>query len=100
MAMEDAFILSRLLARIPTAGEIPQAFRVYDQVRRPRSQHLVATSREAGQLYDMELTDDNDDESLREDLENRYKWIWEADQEEELTQAIKLLNLELKTADS
>ena len=99
MAMEDAFILSKLLAQIPATSDISKAFKVYDEGRRPRSQRLVATSREAGRLYDMELTDDGDDESLRRNLEDRYKWIWDADQEIELAQATELLDRELKATE-
>ena len=90
MAMEDAFILAKLLAKIQNASNIPKVLKVYDAVRRPRSQRLVATSREAGRLYDLELTEG--DEQLREKLEFRYKWIWDADQKNELAQALEVLN--------
>ena len=75
MAMEDAFILSKLLGQIIDVHDIPAVFKVYDAIRRPRSQRLVSTSHEADQLYDLELTEPGDDETLRTNLETRYNWI-------------------------
>lgn len=94
MAMEDAFILSNLLGEIQDMADIPAILKAYDINRRPRSQRLVSSSREAGQLYDLELTEPGDDETLRLDLETRFKWIWEADPDEELADAQKLFRTE------
>lgn len=94
--MEDAFILSKLLGQILDVNDISAILKVYDLTRRPRSQKLVSSSREAGQLYDLELTEPGDDETLRMNLENRFKWIWEADPDKELAEAQKLLNEEIE----
>lgn len=95
MAMEDSFIVSSLLAKITGVSDISAAFKAYDEIRRPRSQKLVKTSREAGRLYHLELTEYSDDESLRENLENRFKWIWEEDLDKELAEATELLEKEI-----
>ena len=87
-AIEDAFILSNLLGKVNSANEIEQALRAYDAVRRPRSQKVVTTSREAGAIYEFE------DESLgtdlkriKERLESRYNWIWNEDLPQQLKRA-------------
>lgn len=77
MAVEDALILSRLLASIGSAGELESAFAAYDAVRRPRSQRLVASSRKIGEVYDFEdeIIGDNM-KAMREYLEHAWDWIW------------------------
>ncbi|RFU26924.1 hypothetical protein B7463_g9431, partial [Scytalidium lignicola] len=70
MAIEDALIL------------------IYDQLRRPRSQKLVATSIECGHLYELELPGYEDDiEKVKENLAYRMKWIWEHDLEADVETA-------------
>jgi salicylate hydroxylase len=52
----------------------------YDAVRRPRSQRVVTTSKEAGCLYEMEDEEVGSDlDKARENLLARCKWIWEND---------------------
>lgn len=98
MAMEDAYILSNLLADISNAQDIGIAFKTYDAIRRPRSQRLVTSSREAGEVYHLEGTPLGDEDALRENLENRYKWIWNHDQKQELAEALALLAKERAAA--
>jgi salicylate hydroxylase len=77
MALEDAYILSSLLGQAKNVDETEDAFRVYDATRRPRTQRLVTTSREAGQTYELENKDVGDDEEkLRRNLDERQRWIW------------------------
>ncbi|KFZ10498.1 hypothetical protein V501_05170 [Pseudogymnoascus sp. VKM F-4519 (FW-2642)] len=79
-AIEDAFILSHLFGQVHSAADITQAFKAYDAVRRPRSQRVVTTSKEAGCLYEMEDEEvGNDLDKARENLLARCKWIWEND---------------------
>ncbi|KAI9711072.1 MAG: hypothetical protein M1812_007266 [Candelaria pacifica] len=95
MAMEDAFMLSSLLANVTDPVELSAAFKAYDAIRRPRSQRLVTSSREAGEVYQLERTALGDDAALKENLENRYKWIWNSNPDQELAegQAILAKNL-------
>lgn len=92
-AVEDAFILSRLMGKISSADGIEKAFKAYDAIRRPRSQKVVTTSREAAALYEFE------DDSLGSDLEKikarlatRNNWIWDEDLEEQLKEAMALMD--------
>lgn len=88
MAVEDALILSRLLASIASVRELENAFAAYDAVRRPRSQRLVASSRKTGEVYDFEdeIIGGNM-KATREYLEQAWDWIWNED-----------LNRQLETA--
>ncbi|KAI9810361.1 MAG: hypothetical protein M1827_006328 [Pycnora praestabilis] len=99
MALEDAFILSNLLGSVHDLSGLEHAFRAADVVRRPRTQKLVTTSRSAGQLYDFELEGIGDDiEKVKENLETRYRWIWDEDLDGELQRAKSLLGERAKLA--
>ncbi|KAL9062368.1 MAG: hypothetical protein Q9157_008985, partial [Trypethelium eluteriae] len=90
MAIEDAFVLSRLLARIKDKRQLERAFSAYDTVRRPRTQKLVSTSRDAGCLYEFQKEGVGDDvEALKKDLDGRMRWVWDADLEEHVGEALK-----------
>lgn len=93
MAIEDAMILSRLLAAINSAGELKAAFRAYDAVRRPRSQRLVVSSRKVARVYDFEDEQVGDNMcNLREYLTHAWDWIWDEDLDAEVETALRLLN--------
>lgn len=101
MAIEDAAVLSRLLGAIEKsdATALQAAFRVYDAIRRPRSQKLVTTSREAGELYEFQVPGIMDDmEKVSANLHQRLRWIWDIDVEELCQEAVKLLREDLKTS--
>lgn len=84
-AIEDAFVLSNLLGQVASAANITQAFKAYDTVRRPRSQRVVTTSKEAGCLYEMEDEEVGRDlDKARENLLARCEWIWENDLESQV----------------
>jgi len=93
-AIEDAFILSNLLGTINSVDEIERAFHAYDAVRRPRSQKVVATSRDAAKVYEFE--DENlgtDLEMIGRILEKRYDWIWNEDLPEQLKKAQSIMGI-------
>lgn len=87
-AIEDAFVLSNLLGQVNSVSDIEKAFQAYDAVRRPRSQKVVTTSRDACSIY--EFADEElgrDLKKVEEKLRSRYNWIWEEDLGEQLKQA-------------
>ena len=90
-AIEDALVLETLLGLVKDTKFIPNAFAAYDQVRKPRSQRVVKTSREAGLLVSM-LTEGvgSDLEKIRERLETRMHWIWNRDLERQNAEAVAL----------
>jgi salicylate hydroxylase len=93
-AIEDAFILSNLLGKVNSAKEIEQAFYAYDAVRRPRSQKVVSTSRDAVTLYEFENEKLGSNlDSIKAVLETRYDWIWNEDLPQQLARAQQIMEL-------
>lgn len=82
MALEDAYVLSKLLGQTQAPSDIEKAFRSYDIKRRERTQKLVTTSREAGCIYEFHGEGIGDDiVTMKENLDQRYAWIWNEDLE-------------------
>lgn len=95
MAIEDAAVMSSLLGAVSTfdPSVLENVFAAYDEVRRPRTQKLVETSRDAGTLYDFEKADIGDDiEKAREHTASRYRWIWEFDVSKQCEEAIEIMH--------
>lgn len=88
MCIEDAFILSELLSQSNTKSDLQKAFCAYDAVRRPRTQKLVKTSREAGMLWDFEGEGVGDDlEALERNATTRMSWVWDYEIRDDLEMA-------------
>lgn len=90
MCIEDCYILGRLIAEVSGAQDLGKAFRAYDEVRRPRTQKLVRTSREAGMLYEFEAEGD-DLEAIEKNFKSRMNWIWDVDLQKDLEKALSIL---------
>jgi salicylate hydroxylase len=74
---EDAYVLSSLRGRTESTEHTRDVFLAYDTVRRLRTQRLVATSRSAGEVYELVHDDIGDDlAKVKENLKNRHEWIW------------------------
>jgi salicylate hydroxylase len=92
MCIEDVYILSELLSQCQTKDDLENAFHAYDAVRRPRSQKLVKTSREAGQLWDFEGEGVSDDlEAFEKNATTRMSWIWDHEIVKDLERAKQLM---------
>ena len=90
-AIEDALVLETLLGKVTTTEHIPNAFAAYDQVRRPRSQKVVTTSREAGLLVGMkEEGVESDLRKMKKKLDTRMHWIWNRDLVAQNEEALRL----------
>ncbi|KAI8935615.1 hypothetical protein NX059_007144 [Plenodomus lindquistii] len=88
MCIEDAYILSQLLSQCRSKGDMKKAFAAYETVRRPRSQKLVETSREAGMLWEFKGEGVEDDiDALERNALERMAWIWDYDIGEDLDKA-------------
>lgn len=78
MAVEDAYVMSKTLQRVKTPADFVTAFAAFDRVRRPRTQRLVSTSKECGQLFDFEDPEVGDDlDKFKANLKTRHAWIWD-----------------------
>ena len=60
-----------------------------------KSQKPVPNSREVGLIYDFQREGIGDDiKKIKEDLEQRWNWIWNEDLEAELTNAMEIFKEE------
>lgn len=94
-AIEDSHILAEVLGdpRVAEAEHAIRAFQAYDAVRRPRSQRVVTTSKENAYLLCLSLEGVGDDEEkLRETFQQRLRWLWDVDVEEEAKRARAMLS--------
>jgi salicylate hydroxylase len=95
MTMEDAFVLSELIAAVGSVKRIEKSFHAYDAVRRPRTQECIKRSLEASYGYGLMLPDARDDvTALRKRLEDSFKWLWHEDLEAQMDMAVNLVGLD------
>jgi len=93
-ATEDALVLESLLGRVTDVKQIAAAFKAYDQVRRPRTQKVVATSREAGEiLTQIHPSFGEDLKKIKQEVETRMSWMWDADMNEHVQDAVKAMEV-------
>jgi salicylate hydroxylase len=91
MCIEDALVLSNLLKEVQSVEDLERAFAAYDQVRRPRSQKNVTSSKETAQLYELELLD-GDLDKIGENFSTRWNWLWDHDHLAEIERAREIYN--------
>ena len=104
MAFEDSLIMSHALGQVlgttlgtPLAdiadlgSKVEAAFRAYDEVRRPRTQRICKTSREAGEMLEYVLPEiGNDLGKMEANLATRMDWIWDLDLEAEVQRTVEI----------
>ncbi|KAJ5749603.1 hypothetical protein N7533_006631 [Penicillium manginii] len=91
-AIEDAHVLSELLgdARVQSTEQVVAAFKAYDEIRRPRSQRVVTSSKENAYLLCLCLPGVQDDEQkLKTAFQERLRWLWDLDVEDQVERARK-----------
>ncbi|KAI0860335.1 hypothetical protein F4860DRAFT_479540 [Xylaria cubensis] len=93
MSIEDSLILSTLLGRAKTPAEALTALQVYDQVRRPRTQRIVESSRVTGTM--LTGSEQLDPEALRTFM-SRWDFIIDIDMKKHRDEAIQLMETKLK----
>lgn len=89
-AIEDAHILAELLsdADINKPEQVKWAFKAYDEIRRPRTQRVVSSSKDNAYVLCLSFDDVGDDEEkLRETFQQRFRWLWDVDVQEQVEQA-------------
>jgi salicylate hydroxylase len=98
MSIEDSLILSTLLGRAKTPAEARTALKVYDQVRRPRTQRIVESSRGTG-LIVSGLGEETklDLGKLRAKLLPRWDFIIDFDNEKHRDEAVEMMERGLKS---
>jgi salicylate hydroxylase len=90
MAIEDAMVLETLLGAVKDVGQIDAAFRVYDQMRRDRTQGVVHSSFGTAQiLCGVGEGTGLDPEKIREGLLKRWGPIYKLDMGEHKKEALE-----------
>ncbi|KAI0153309.1 salicylate hydroxylase [Xylariaceae sp. FL1272] len=79
-AIEDAMILGVLLSQVYSGDEIPNAFKAFDAVRRPRCQRIIDSGRETGNIMCGQHPDVSlDTKEMKEALEAKWGFILDLD---------------------
>lgn len=97
MSIEDSLILSTLLGRATNTAEAEVALKVYDQVRRPRTQRIVESSRGTGEILVGKGVKGLDLGWLKQNLLSRWDFIINFDNEKHRDEALDMMESELKT---
>ena len=88
-AIEDAMILEAVLREVQTPDQLEAAWQAYDAVRRPRTQHIVESSRLTGQLISGRGPGVGlDMDRLRAALAPRWEFIYGLDMKEHKEDAL------------
>jgi len=95
--IEDAHVLASLLSHPKTTRDtVPQALKVYDEIRRPRAQRMQDTSYEAAQIYEGRSLAGNDKKKLAELLNRRMDWILMFDVKSQRDMAVQSFEQQLR----
>ncbi|KAJ4394875.1 hypothetical protein N0V93_004095 [Gnomoniopsis smithogilvyi] len=93
MAIEDGFILGRLLGAAKSSVDLPYVFKAYDAVRRPRTQDVVRESKDNVARYQaISCAEGQELERLKEESHAEFGKIFNFDLDESLTAAISLFH--------
>ncbi|KAK2606282.1 hypothetical protein QQS21_003330 [Conoideocrella luteorostrata] len=100
-AIEDVHVLVELLAdsSVTTVEHVKAAFYAYDAVRRPRSQQVVTSSKENAELMCLSHEGIGDEpEKLKQTWNERFRWLWDVDLNEQAENARKLMHDRIEQA--
>ncbi|KAK5635542.1 hypothetical protein RRF57_011254 [Xylaria bambusicola] len=95
MSIEDSLILSTVLGRAKSPTEAQAALRAYDQVRRPRTQRIVESSRHTGLMLIGRGGHTGIEMKERGNLLSRWDFILDIDMLEHRNEAIQKMQDEL-----
>ncbi|KAJ9107633.1 hypothetical protein QFC21_001093 [Naganishia friedmannii] len=93
MAIEDAYVLSGLLA-MPQCnrGNVEQFLQVYEDVRRPRGLRQQLHACETGEMFEYATEQwGNDTDAIAKEMLTRTDWIWDYNIENDMKDARELL---------
>jgi salicylate hydroxylase len=86
-SVEDAVVLARCLERADP-GTVEHWLRLYERIRKPRTERVQRASRISGEIYD--LTDPEEQERrAASTLKTKGGWLWNYDADEEFDRAVR-----------
>ncbi|KAI0890387.1 salicylate hydroxylase [Annulohypoxylon maeteangense] len=89
LAIEDAMVLGTLFSKVTSSRDVPAAFKAYDEIRRPRCQRVIDSSREMAGVYCGRNPGAGlDPDKLREIFASRYSFILGLDMEAHKAEAM------------
>lgn len=93
ISVEDSFILSPLLGHAKTTKDTVNALKAYDEVRRPRTQRIVESSRVTGEIMtgrggETKMSLDQ----VKEKLLHRWDFIFGIELEKHRDEAISIMD--------
>lgn len=92
MAIEDAFILGRLLGSIRSAADIAKVFRAYDRIRRPRTQEIVTESKDNVSRFTATSRAKGEDlERLKAESHAKFGLVFDVDLYQSLSEALAIV---------
>ncbi|KAL6856823.1 FAD/NAD(P)-binding domain-containing protein [Trichoderma novae-zelandiae] len=98
-ALEDAYILSRVLGVCRYPADLFAAFTAYETVRMPRAKFVQYHGRRQGELLDLQRSDVGDDlEKLKAVIDVPIREIWNCDLSAELEKALAVMKAEMERA--
>lgn len=93
MAIEDGFILGRLLGAVESSADLPYVFKAYDAVRRPRTQQVVKESKDNVARYQaISNAKEEELERLKAESHDVFAMIFDFDLDQSLAEAISFLS--------
>ncbi|KAI1652135.1 salicylate hydroxylase [Daldinia loculata] len=96
MSIEDSLILSTLFGRAKTPTEALTALKVYDRVRRPRTQQIVESSRVTGDMIMGRSEEIGLDPKKFGSFMSRWDFIIDIDMEKHRDEALQMMEAGLK----
>lgn len=99
MCIEDSMVMSTLLGNAKSPAEAQVALKVFDQVRRPRTQRLVESSNLTGRMLTGKHAESGlDSGKLKKVLAPRWDFIIDFDNEKARDEAVDLMKAEIQKA--
>jgi salicylate hydroxylase len=96
MSIEDSLILSTLLGHAKSPTEAHVALKVYDQVRRPRTQRIVESSRITGDMLTVNDRGMGLDPKKFKSIMSRWDFIIDIDMEKHRDEALQIMDTDIK----
>ena len=87
-AVEDAMVLQTLFEHVKEPSQINSTLLAYDQIRRPRSQSIVASSKRAGEIMTGRSEHGLDAAKILNALVSAWDFIHNQDQKEQKRKAL------------
>ena len=92
LAIEDAVVLAALLKAVASREDIAPALKAFDEIRRPRCQRVIDSSRLTGSICCGQLEGGHDNpEKTKERLAGRWDFIRQFNLDQHIEEALQIM---------